>query len=325
MLEHAATLEVEVPMVGDIPVAMVTVTNQTGHKLPSGYPEGRRIWLNLRAYDVADALVYESGAYNASTGELVADGDLRVYEADLGLSPSLAAALGLPSGPSFHFVLNDTIYKDNRIPPRGFTNAGFELVQATPVDPDWPGPGPRYADGQHWDLAMYELPPNAARVEVALNYQTTSKEYVEFLRDENVTNGSGQGMYSAWEGHGRAAPIEMAAAAATVGTTATDDPVPPGVVFGLARPAPNPWTGGGTLVVRLTARAEVELAVYDVTGRRLRTLWAGVEAAAGEHRVAWDGRDESGHQVPSGIYWVRLRSGARSAVQRLVLMNSGSR
>jgi hypothetical protein len=325
MLEHAATLEVEAPIVDEVPVAMVTVTNQTGHKLPSGYPEGRRIWLNVRAFDAGNALVYESGAYNASTGELIPDSALRVYEADLGISPGLAAVLGLPPGPSFHFVLNDSIYKDNRIPPRGFTNAGFALVQATPVDPDWPGPGPRYADGQYWDLAMFELPISAARVEVALNYQTTSKEYVEFLRNENVTDGTGQVMYTAWEEQGRAAPVEMATAEASVGTTAAGEVPATESVFGLARSGRHPWVGAGTVVVRLAARGEAELVVVDVMGRRVRTLWDGAEAAAGEHRVIWDGRDEAGRRVPSGIYWVRLRSGSRQAVERLVLMSSSSR
>ena len=45
-----------------------------------------------------------------------------------GLSPALAAALGQPAGKSFHFVLNDIIVKDNRIPPRGYTLAAFEAI-----------------------------------------------------------------------------------------------------------------------------------------------------------------------------------------------------
>ena len=44
------------------------MTNNTGHKLPTGYPEGRRMWLNLRAYDDDGELIYESGAYDPATG-----------------------------------------------------------------------------------------------------------------------------------------------------------------------------------------------------------------------------------------------------------------
>jgi hypothetical protein len=108
MLQNTATLELTPEDFG----VTLRVTNQTGHKLPSGYPEGRRMWLNLQAYDSAGALVYESGAYNPSSGVLTHDEDAKIHP---GLSPGLAGALGLAAGKTFHFVLNDTVYYDNRI------------------------------------------------------------------------------------------------------------------------------------------------------------------------------------------------------------------
>lgn len=59
-----------------------------------------------------------------------------------------------PEGPSFHFVLNNKIFFDNRIPPRGFTNAAFQEIQSPPV-------GYSYADGQYWDDTQYILPTAA--------------------------------------------------------------------------------------------------------------------------------------------------------------------
>ena len=126
MLQLAATLQVTPQSYG----VRVRVTNETGHKLPSGYPEGRRIWLSVTAKDPSGTVVFQSGVYNASTGELFHDEQLKVYEIHAGLSPALAGALGLPAGPSFHFVLNDSVYMDNRIPPRGFLNAAFAAVQS---------------------------------------------------------------------------------------------------------------------------------------------------------------------------------------------------
>ncbi|RKZ13545.1 hypothetical protein DRQ53_13165, partial [bacterium] len=163
----------------------VRVYNDTGHKLPSGYPEGRRIWLNIVARDESDNVVYTSGDYNAATGVLTHDADAKIYEIKPGMSPGLGAALSLPAGPSFHFVLNDSVYFDNRIPPRGFTNAAFEAIQSPPVDHV-------YADGQYWDDSYYALPNTAKEVTATLYYQATSKEYIEFLRDENTTNQLGQ-------------------------------------------------------------------------------------------------------------------------------------
>lgn len=199
MLQHAATLQLTVNQMQK--QVIVKVTNETAHKLPSGYPEGRRIWINLKASNSLTAQNYESGFYDFATGYLNKTG-AKVYEIKPGLSPGLAAALGLTSGESFHFVLNDTIFFDNRIPPRGFTNANFRAIQSPPV-------GYTYADGQYWDETTYNLPFYPDAVEVTLYYQTTTKEYVTFLRDENVTNNAGQVMYDLWNNNGKSAPVAM--------------------------------------------------------------------------------------------------------------------
>jgi hypothetical protein len=200
MLQHAATLELTVRQ--SFQEAVVKVINETGHKLPSGYPEGRRIWVHLTASSSLTDESFESGNYNASTGYLNKTG-AKVYEIKPGLSPGLAAAVGLVPGESFHFVLNDTIYSDNRIPPRGFTNVNFVSIQSPPV-------GYEYADGQYWDTTLYTLPFVPDEIAVTLYYQTTSKEYIEFLRDENYTNNAGTTMYDLWVNHDKCPPEEMA-------------------------------------------------------------------------------------------------------------------
>jgi hypothetical protein len=199
MLQHAATVELEVEQMEQ--EVTVKIINETGHKLPSGYPEGRRIWINLKAFNSLTAETYESGYYDPATGILDKIGT-KIYEIKPGISPGLAAALGLEAGPSFHFVLNDTIYFDNRIPCRGFTNANFEAIQSQPV-------GYSYEDGQYWDETEYDLPFIPDSVEVTLYYQTTSKEFVEFLRDENTTNDAGITMYNLWNNNGKSAPELM--------------------------------------------------------------------------------------------------------------------
>ncbi len=199
MLQHAATVDLTVDQTGQS--CVVKVINETAHKLPSGYPEGRRIWINVKAFNSLTSEYYESGAYDTGTAELDITG-AKVYETEPGLSPGLAGALGLTPGQSFHFVLNDTIYFDNRIPPRGFTNAAFAAIQSPPV-------GYSYPDGQYWDETTYNFPFVPDSVDVTLFYQTTSKEYVTFLRDENTTNQSGQIMYDLWDQNGKSAPVVM--------------------------------------------------------------------------------------------------------------------
>lgn len=186
MLEAASDMSLDI-VGSDLEV---TITNQTGHKLPSGYPEGRRVWINVRFFDELDGLVAEHGHYDDVTATLTTS-DTKVYEAKLGPDEAVSAATGVPAGPSFHFAIANAVYKDNRIPPRGFTNAAFEAVQAAPV-------GYAYADGAYWDTTTFPLPPGAVRADVALYYQTSSKEYIEFLRDENHTNSIGQTLYDLW-------------------------------------------------------------------------------------------------------------------------------
>jgi hypothetical protein len=82
---------------------------------------------------------------------------------------------------------------------------------------------------------------------------------------------------------------------------------------------PNPSRGAAILSYQM-ARAEVgEIGVYTPEGRRLRTLVSG-PLGMGRHEVAWDGRDETGAPVPSGIYFYLLRAGGRSESGRLTMI-----
>lgn len=190
----------------------VRVVNNSGHKLPTGYVEGRRMWLQIEGYDAAGNLVYTSGAYDPATGVLTEDADIRLYESLHGLTDEWAAQLGLPPGESFHFVLNNIILEDNRIPPRGYTYADFLAAGAEPRTDGQPDPT-LYADGQYWDEVVYNLPAGVVYGRVRLLYQTSSKEYIEFLRDNNPNpadpNNNGQILYDLWQATNRSAPEVM--------------------------------------------------------------------------------------------------------------------
>lgn len=207
MLQNAAT--VEVFQIGN--TLGVTVTNESGHKLPTGYPEGRRMWLQIEGYDESNNLIYQSGAYDVATGDLTVDADIQIYEVKQGLSDAFAAELGLPAGPSFHFALNNVIVTDNRIPPRGYEFTAFDAVGAAPHSDGAPDPT-LYADGEHWDVTTYQMPMGVVSGTVRLLYQTASKEYVTWLRDNNPNAGTNNGdiLYDLWEQTDRSAPEVMA-------------------------------------------------------------------------------------------------------------------
>ncbi|NUO80591.1 S8 family serine peptidase [candidate division KSB1 bacterium] len=107
--------------------------------------------------------------------------------------------------------------------------------------------------------------------------------------------------------------------------------------FALLQSYPNPFRGEArssaqgvgnpetTIKYQLPNRAQVELVVYDLTGRRVGTLEFGFKAA-GEHMVRWNGRDSAGNRVPSGIYFYRLEATspagtATTLTRKMTVMN----
>ena len=171
-------------------VAKVKVTNLGGHKLPTGYAEGRRMWLNVVARDAANQVVFESAAYDAATAVLSEDSQARVYEVQQGIwdsassSCKVADALGRKQ---FHFVLNNCIAKDTRIPPLGFRGGSDPTLR--PVGLVYPPTAPGSDRLVNYDLATYAIavPPGTAlpiTVKATLKHQIASRDYIEFLQRE---------------------------------------------------------------------------------------------------------------------------------------------
>ena len=182
------------------------VRNHTGHKLISGFPEGRRMWLNLRAYDADGALLNEVNPYDTAaetlkglsgyaydTGDLPAPAPLASNEnhVDEWIYEMQASSTLTGETHTFHLALADARYKDNRIPPREFRIAEAAERLIEPVwqgqsRPDWFS-AEEYAGG--FDDVAHGIPDGTTKVDVHLYYQTTSREFVEFLRGE--INGTG--------------------------------------------------------------------------------------------------------------------------------------
>ncbi len=79
---------------------------------------------------------------------------------------------------------------------------------------------------------------------------------------------------------------------------------------------PNPFNSGTTISYQLGASGKVSLIVYDVMGRRIRTLVNSVQSP-GKYQVRWDGKNDKREDVPSGIYVCRLKAGGRSWVLKM--------
>jgi hypothetical protein len=233
----------------------LTIVNHTGHKLISGYPEGRRMWVNIQWFDASGNLVREDGEYGVVTtvnGTPVKsivnlnDPNTKIYEAHYGMTTEwafqlrslgypkdmplafdrltgavtltlgqLAECAGCASADTFHFVLNNTVTKDNRIPPYGFSYEEARKRNALPV----PADQYRNDDGtyRYYDELTLNPPSEAAYARIRLLYQPTSWEYVQFLylanRKTNAFLASeGDNLLNTWLATGMAEPFVMAEA-----------------------------------------------------------------------------------------------------------------
>ena len=100
-------------------------------------------------------------------------------------------------------------------------------------------------------------------------------------------------------------------------TTSTAAPTP--ALTTLLPPSPNPANPGCTVRFGLARSGEVELAVFDVSGRKIRSLASGLKAP-GDHTAVWDGTDQGGSPVPSGLYFYRLTTDEGDQVRKMTLL-----
>jgi hypothetical protein len=253
-LELAATLEV------DESSNKVKVINHSGHKLITGYPEGRRMWLNIKWYNDQNVPLREDGKYGPITalinGESVNvntilnlnDPNTRIWQAHMGMTQEWAQqliSLGYPAElplsfnrlngdvssnlgqlatgefgtehETFHFVLNNIVIQDNRIPPYQMSYDIAKKRNALPVPADQFGGGQEGSFYQHYAEVDLNPPAGATRAEISLMYQPTSWEYIQFLvlanDGQNAFLGEeGANMLDAWLNTGMAEPHVMTSA-----------------------------------------------------------------------------------------------------------------
>lgn len=98
----------------------------------------------------------------------------------------------------------------------------------------------------------------------------------------------------------------------------TSAKITPGA-FRLLPAYPNPFNSSTVVRFEIQTAARVRVSIQNVTGRTVRTLHEGVKPA-GQHMARWDGRDDSGKIVPSGIYLIRLSVDERTAVRKVLFL-----
>ena len=101
--------------------------------------------------------------------------------------------------------------------------------------------------------------------------------------------------------------------------TAIGDPVLAPTADYLRAAYPNPFNPRTVLSFRLERPMAVTLAIYDPAGRHVKTILR-EHMIEGEHAANWDGADESGRTMPSGVYFARLDAGGKSMSRKLIML-----
>jgi hypothetical protein len=83
--------------------------------------------------------------------------------------------------------------------------------------------------------------------------------------------------------------------------------------------SPNPAANAARIGFDVAATGEVELAMFDVSGRRVRSVYQG-RAETGRHELTWDGRDDQGRPLEGGVYFARVTGTDRSVFSRVVML-----
>jgi photosystem II stability/assembly factor-like uncharacterized protein len=189
--------------------------------------------------------------------------------------------------------------------------------------------------GSHWQSVPVGLPAEADVSSIVYSPVDTSVIYVGDLRsgvyrsdDDGLTwvdisyglrtravnaltlSADGQVLYAGTEGEGVYRLVE----APIVDVRDT----PPVKDSWLPWSYPNPGRSSVTLVFTLESRVLTTLSVFDISGRLVRTL-LDEPRDPGMNRVVWDGRDDGGRSVASGVYFYRLRAGSKDETRKMIL------
>jgi hypothetical protein len=89
--------------------------------------------------------------------------------------------------------------------------------------------------------------------------------------------------------------------------------------YAVSQNYPNPFNPSTTIYYELPRPSEVKLEVYNLLGQNVRTL-INARQEAGRHQIVWDGKNDFGSPVASGIYIYRFQAGAYSKIMKMILM-----
>jgi hypothetical protein len=162
------------------------------------------------------------------------------------------------------------------------------------------------------DYSVYRK-TSAGVTPVPINFLSTSDDTL--LTDASAPTSSLYYIVTAYDVHAnQSAPSNEAHVSATTGVGNT----PPITALTVLDNMPNPFNDKTTLRVGLPRASDVEIDVFDVAGRSVRIEHT-AQLAAGWREVAFDAHDAAGHELPSGVYFYRVKAAGETITHKMVI------
>ncbi len=192
------------------------------------------------------------------------------------------------------------------------------------IDPD-PIPHETSTDGVHWAMKGTSMSAPHVTGVVALMLQADPDQWASEIRGHLIFSArkaasmGGEEWTKDW-GFGKLDAVE---AMRRITDVSDDDETVTAHAFSLSQNFPNPFNGTTVIAYRIPGSSgalhTVSLDVYDVMGRRVRSL-VQEKQNAGDHDVSWDGCDEAGNKLASGVYVYRLTTGHTVMIRKMVYL-----
>jgi len=308
----------------------------------------------VRVFDMDGRSLLSFGERGADPGQLVrvqglcVDGKRRIYVTDAFLGVVnvfdaegryLTSFGGLGDAPGqFRQPMDVTVDSLNRLVVVSANTARLEFFSAgdmgrtdAPTAPRliWPAQGGVVPEKTPTFVVEKSFDPND--VYLAYTFEVYEDEWLQFLYVSSETGGEVDVMSStvSW-----VPPVEFEEGKTYWWRVRASDSDGPGpwsplgtftvaggerLEFALEQAYPNPFASEATIRFTLPRECNVDLRIFDASGRQVRVLRQGPETE-GVHALTWDGRDDAGNRLPAGIYWYKLAAGGFVETRKVVLV-----
>jgi len=295
-------------------IIKVAVKNKSGHKFPTAYPS-RRAWLHFNLKDNGGGTVFESGAWNPASGEIIAlDADYETHY-DVITEPDQvqlyqAIMKDVDGKVNYTLLRAAGFIKDNRIPPEGFTATGphydSTAVEGLAIqDPNFN----RHdgSEGSGTDTVTYKISglgsAQSYQLEVKLLYQTFPPRFIADLFQYSTPEVE---KFKGYYQNVSNSPVTIDSLALSIGATGIDTKAPLLPVSPvLVQAYPNPFNPATTIQVATSMPGVMDIFIYNLTGKRIRSLVRNSQVH-GMTRFTWDAKDDGGNAIATGQYFVEV-------------------